>query len=684
MRRLGFRAVAYPWRVGVIGMVIVLLSSVALSSARQLQERPHRVAQTPSPPSSPPPASPPPAPVDERVLELSLADAVHLAVQNNLDIERERYGPRIAHTDVLRERAAFDPAVGLDASISQTKVLPDSRVLTFDETTGEVTGERILLPFEKRGEVTPLLRQRIITGGNYELRFINTRLNEAPSSSGTRIALEDPRYESSLDLTLTQPLLRDFGIAFNAAPTRRAQKTEAIAHQRVIQAILDVVFRVQEGYWNLIFRIEELAARRESQKLAEDFLAENKIRVEIGTLAPIELVQAETQVKIREEDVIVAEAAVKDAEDVLKEVLNVPQVLDTWQLRIQPTDDPTFAPLSTLILEDKIEQALKARPDIIESQLDLESRRIARQEAENQRLPRLDLQALGRLSAFGGDAGGSLSDLPDARGYEWLFGLHFEYPLGNRAAESVLQRRRLELQQALVGQRVLRLTIVREIREAVRGIETAIKRVEVTRAATMLAQTQLEAEQERFRLGLSTSFEVLEFQRDLTDARSAEIQALSDYNVELARLDQRTGVLRYSDRADTAPSSSQYTPSFELPGGPVRKVAHHESGAPKTAASASHAAPTPGPTLAYAIQVGAFLQESHASRLMSELSQKGYEPYVVTKQDAKNRLWRKVCIGQFESKDRALAMQARFAAQENRDAYVILTDTTMATPPPPR
>lgn len=683
MRRLGFRAVDYPWRVGVIGMVIVLLSSVALSAARQPQERPRRVAQTASPPSSPPPANPPPATVDERVLELSLTDAVHLAVQNNLDIERERYGPRIAHTDVRRERAAFDPAVGLETSISQIKVLPDSRILSFDES-GAVIGERILLPFEKRGEVTPLLRQRIITGGNYELRFINTRLNEAPSSSGTRFALEDPRYESSLDLTLTQPLLRDFGIAFNSAPTRRAQKAEAIAHQRVIQAILDVVFRVQEGYWNLIFRIEDLAARRESQKLAEDFLAENKIRVEIGTLAPIELVQAETQVKIREEDVIVAEAAVKDAEDVLKEVLNVPQVLDTWQLRIQPTDDPTFAPLSTLILEDKIEQALKARPDIIESQLDLESRRIARQEAENQRLPRLDLQALGRLSAFGGDAGGSLSDLPDARGYEWLFGLHFEYPLGNRAAESVLQRRRLELQQALVGQRVLRLTIVREIREAVRGIETAIKRVEVTRAATMLAQTQLEAEQERFRLGLSTSFEVLEFQRDLTDARSAEIQALSDYNVELARLDQRTGVLRYSDRADTAPSSSQHTPSFELPGGPVRKVAHHESGAPKTAASASHAAPTPGPTLAYAIQVGAFLQESHASRLMSELSQKGYEPYVVTKQDAKNRLWRKVCIGQFESKDRALAMQARFAAQENRDAYVILTDTTMAKHPPPR
>jgi cell division septation protein DedD len=218
---------------------------------------------------------------------------------------------------------------------------------------------------------------------------------------------------------------------------------------------------------------------------------------------------------------------------------------------------------------------------------------------------------------------------------------------------------------------------VREIREAVRGIETAIKRVEVTRAATQLAQTQLEAEQEKFRLGLSTSFEVLQFQRELTDARSAETQSLSDYNVELARLDQRTGVLRYGDRADTKQSSSRDTPSVKLPGGPVRKVTHHGSGAPKTTESASRAAATSDPTETYAIQVGAFLQESHASHLMSELSQKGYEPYVVTKRDVKNRLWRKVCIGQFGSKDRALDMQARFKAQENRDAYVILTDVTL-------
>jgi cell division septation protein DedD len=152
---------------------------------------------------------------------------------------------------------------------------------------------------------------------------------------------------------------------------------------------------------------------------------------------------------------------------------------------------------------------------------------------------------------------------------------------------------------------------------------------------------------------------------------------LSDYNVELARLDQRTGVLRYSDRTDTEQSSGRPAPGFELPVSHVKKADHHESGPRKTVESTPRAEQQSRATLTYAIQVGAFLQESHASRLLSELDQKGYEPYVVTKRDAKNRLWRKVCIGQFDHKDRALAMQAQFKAQENRDTYVIMTDTTM-------
>jgi outer membrane protein TolC len=489
----------------------------------------------------------PPENAEERELKLTLVDAIHLAVQHNLDIEQERYGPQIARTDVETARAEFDPVVGAEASLSQTKVLPTREEVVVDPTTGLIVDTQVTKPFSKNGELTPFLRQKVITGGNYELRFMNTRANVSPTTSGVTRTLADPRYESSLELVFTQPLLRDFGIAVNQAPIRRAEKSEAIAHQRVIQTILNVVFQVQERYWDMVFRLQDLEAQRESQKLAEDFLAENKIRVDLGTLAPIELVQAETQVKLREEDVIVAEAAVREAEDALKEVINIPEMLGSWNIRLNPSDQPTFEPISSLAVEDKLREALLQRPDIIESQLSIGSREIARAEARNQRLPRLDLEARGNLSSFGNDAGEGLSDLSEINGYEWLFGLQFEYPLGNRAARNNLTRRKLELRQALVEQRRLMLTIVREVRQAIRGIETASKRVEVTRAASKLARTQLEAEQEKFRLGLSTSFRVLEFQRELTDARTSETQALSDYNVELGRLDLRTGKLRYVD-----------------------------------------------------------------------------------------------------------------------------------------
>jgi outer membrane protein TolC len=502
--------------------------------------------QAPSAQQQVPPERPPVLPLSatERVLELSLEEAIRLALQHNLDVERERFSPLIARTEVAKARAAFDPVAGLDASLGQTKELPLTRSLQRDPVTGEVV-ERIITPFTKQGEVSPNFRQKILTGGTYEIRFINTRESVAPAATLRRIV--NPRYESRAELTFTQPLLRDFGIAINLAAIQQAQKAEQSAEQRVLQAILTTLFEVQQGYWNLIFRIQDLEVKRESQKLAEDFLAENKIRVDVGTLAPIELVQAETRVRTREGDVITAESAVREAEDRLKESLNLAETLGTWDLRIRPTDQPSFVPITSIPVAEKVDLALKNRPDYVQSQLDLASREIARDFARNQRLPRLDFVGQGSVSAFGDGFDESLSEVTDARGYEWSIGVRFQYPLGNRFARNEFLKRDLELRQARVDQRRLLRTIVREIRQAVREIETVSKRVEVTHAATLLARTQLEAEQEKFRLGLSTSFNVLEFQEDLSIAQTDATRALSDYNVALARLDQVTGHIQYAE-----------------------------------------------------------------------------------------------------------------------------------------
>lgn len=463
-----------------------------------------------------------------------------MTLQHNLDIERGRLDPEIAHTQVEQARAVFDPSIGLDMGISQTKPLPQN--VAIDTRTGLPVSTSVVRSFSKRTEVAPSFQQKIITGANYELRFINTRNNESPASN----RIVDPRYESALELTFVQPLLRDFGIAVNRAPIQQAQNTEEIARQRLVQTILNTIFAVQQGYWELVFRIHDLGAKRESQKLAEDFLAENKIRVELGTLAPIELVQAETQAKVRQGDVIVAEAAVREAEDVLKEILNIPESLRTWRIRVQPTDTPPFVPMTDIPIEDKIGFALQNRPDIVQSQLTIASQEIARDVARNQRLPRLDLEGVASVSGLAGDVGSAISHVKDADGYDWAFFLRFSYPLGNRFANNALQRQNLLLQQALIDQRKVQRTVAREVFQVVRDVETASQRVEVTRATTVLARTQLEAEQEKFRLGLSTSFNVLQFQSQLTTARSDETRALSDYNVALGRLDQVTGTLQYS------------------------------------------------------------------------------------------------------------------------------------------
>jgi outer membrane protein TolC len=291
-----------------------------------------------------------------------------------------------------------------------------------------------------------------------------------------------------------------------------------------------------------VFTLQDLATQRESLKLAEDFLAENKIRVELGTLAPIELVQAETSVKTRERDVIVAEAALEEADDRLKEVLNIPETMGTWRIRLQPTDSPSFEPVSALSVDEKVALALQQRPDVIRAQLGIASQEIDLDVARNQRLPRLDLEGRASISGAGDHLTDGITNIPDAEGYQWSVGLRFAYPLGNRFARNELQKQNLELQQALVDQRRVQRTVVRELRQAVRDIDTTAKRVEVTRAATVLARTQLEAEEEKFRLGLSTSFNVLEFQEDLTIARRDETRALSDYNVALGRLDLLTGI----------------------------------------------------------------------------------------------------------------------------------------------
>ena len=244
----------------------------------------------------------PPA-MGERVLELTLEDAIQLALQNSLAIERERFGPLIALTDTDRAKVEFDPKVGAEVNVSQTQNLQ--------------MNQQFAPVLEDRSTLSAYLRHRIVTGGNYEVRVLTSRSKQSSDDFGFFAPLlQSPGSKTALELTFTHPLLQNFGIAVNKAPIHQGEIREQIAEQGVIQAILDTVFAVHQRLLATgVSHPGPGCQASNRRKLAEDFLAENTVRVELGTLAPIELVQAETRVKTREGDVIVAESELREADD---------------------------------------------------------------------------------------------------------------------------------------------------------------------------------------------------------------------------------------------------------------------------------------------------------------------------------------------------------------------------------
>ncbi|MFQ5894754.1 MAG: TolC family protein [Nitrospinota bacterium] len=460
---------------------------------------------------------PPPAPRPAQ-LALSLREAISLALSKNFDILIESFVPRIRETDVVREESVFDPAATADLVAQKDIAQSPSRF--FPGGVSRSGEQKVTLGFE----------QRVVSGAQYRLALEGLRVT---TNSGN--VLFDPRFEGNLVLTLTQPLLKDFGVDVNRAQIRIAQLSRDQSLLAYRARVIEVLSLVQGAYWELVFAIEDLATKRKSLELAKDLLRRNRIQVEVGTLAPIEILQAEAAVASREEDVIVAENAVRDAEDRLKRILNLPGGLRDWETRILPTDKPQFRP-EPVNLRESIRTALRARPDYRQLRLRVQSQRIQLQRARNQTLPQLNLLASAGLTGLDNTRRGAADRLSSGDFYSWEVGVGFRIPLGNRAARSGLTRRRLEALQAALELRNLEQKVIEEVRAGVRRLVRDEKRVAATRVARRLAEKQLDAQEKKFSVGLSTSREVLEDQEALATALIGEVNAIVDYNKSLVNL----------------------------------------------------------------------------------------------------------------------------------------------------
>ncbi|MGH9804924.1 MAG: TolC family protein [Candidatus Acidiferrales bacterium] len=533
--------------------------------------------------------------VDGRLV-LSLQDAIYLALENNLDIAVQRYIPALADTDILRSKGGgitrgtggvgTASAVGVSSLAALDPVLNANFQWQRSEfPVNNPVASAIGLDLAEIGRFTQHVStynfaytQGFVTGTSYTVQWNNSR-----TSSSSLFDFFNPALRSQFAISVSQPLLNGFGFAQNKRFIRVAKNNKTISDQFFSQQVMDIVSGVKQSYWELIFALEDVKVKEQSLALAEKLYNDNKRQVEIGTLAPIEVVRAEAEVARTRQDLIVSRTNLLQQQTRLKDLIaknpNDPLVA---LVEIEPVDHPQVPDVpEALPVQDAIQVAMQKRPELIQAQLDLTNRHLTVRGARNAMLPRVDafgfyagrglsgegetlgtpvvttgtpviladgtpaqisgqnlftqstqLQQTGLINRGIGTAATAAiqGDFPD-----YGVGFSIQLPIRNRVAQSEMDRALVEQRQAQTRYQRTVNTIIVEVRNTQIALEQSRARIDAAVQGRRLAQETLDAEQKKFQLGASTIFLVIQAQRDLSAARSAEVRALVDF--ERARVD---------------------------------------------------------------------------------------------------------------------------------------------------
>ncbi len=515
----------------------VLLLASASAFAQPAQSPPAQSPPGQSPPGQSPPAqlpsAQPAAPAATGpVRPLSVNEAVALALEQNLGVQVERLNPQLQDLAIEQARTAWRP--GFNAGVSaQSQDSPPSSFLSgaSDKITSTSTGGNVgvsqLLPW----------------GTSYAVSYDSNRFttNNAFSSF-------NPQLGANLDFALVQPLLRGFRFDNARYQLAVSRKNREIADVDLQQTIALTERNVKSAYWDYKYALASLDVARQSFDLAAESLRNTRTRVEIGTLAPIDVIEAEAEVAQREEAVILAEASIGQTEDQLRSLIFDPNTPEFWNMRLEPTDPVPFQ-VQAVDVDAAIRRALAERTDLANSKKSIERTAYTERLYKDQTLPGVDVRLDYNSTGLGGTQlvrgegafpppviglvqrpySDLLSDIFSSSFPTWRFSANVSYPIGQSTADASLARTRLETRQSVTNLRSLELQVVTQVRDAGRQLMANSKRVDSTRASRVLAERRLEAEEKKFAAGMSTSFLVFQAQRDLAQARNTELRAILDY-----------------------------------------------------------------------------------------------------------------------------------------------------------
>lgn len=498
--------------------------------------------------------APPVVKIVDGAMGLELSDAIEVALGRNLGLVGERYN---------REsfRLQIDQAFGIyDLGLNGTATISDSSTPAASNLDGAEVSTR------KNQALNLGVSQLFPWGGSVSGTWSNSR-----SESNSSFALLNPSFSVGLDGEYRQPLLRNFGRDNTEYRIRLAQIDSKVGRESFERAVVSVIQQVTVGYWELVEARAQVDVAEESLALARQLHDINKVRVDVGTLAPLELIQSEAGIAIRQEEIIRARARVGDAEDSLRRLLGFDDG-DLWDVAIVPQSRPASERF-VIDVDAAWKLALDKRAEVRSQRLSLERTEVGVAYSEGQTKPQLDLVVGYGFNGIGGDsaircdsfavssglcqpeqigeiigeAKGGWDDAAEqvakADFDDWRIQLSFAMPLQNTTAKATAALARLDADRSRVALRDLEQGILTEVRKATRGVTTAAQQIDSARVSRELAEKNLEAEQKRYDNGLSTSFQVLEIQEDLSQARSREITAVAAYERAVAEYRRATGTL---------------------------------------------------------------------------------------------------------------------------------------------
>jgi outer membrane protein len=468
----------------------------------------------------------------QQVRQLSLQDCIQLALQHNLDLQIDRYNPQISLFNLRGDYGAYDPTFSLSGQHDHNEAgsqllaggfsIPGS-ILDDNSFSGGLSG------------LSPI-------GTSYSIQG-NTRDQYGDSFGFTTNGLVKLPFENSgasASISATQPLLKNLWIDNSRLIIRIAKNRLKYSEFTLKLQIMQTISTLEQAYYDLIYNRENVLVQQKAVELAERLVMENRKRLEVGALAPLDLQSAEAQAASSRAAVISAGSQLGTQERLLKSLITDAYSTEWANVTLEPAAKLAAA-APVVNLQDSWSKGLTERPELMQAKLDVERIGVQLKYDKNQIWPELDVFGTYGYNGSGKEFSDALGDFKTTDRPFYTYGGKITVPLTNVRARNAYKADKANMQQLVLSLKQLEQNILIQIDNDIGTIRASYDQVQATRAAREYEEAALDAEQKKLESGKSTTYTVLQVQRDLTTARGNEIQALDTYNKNLSQLSLHEG-----------------------------------------------------------------------------------------------------------------------------------------------